>query len=93
MNSPKIKALCDQAVALYQARRPAEALAKFDKAVSLQPSYADAWNDRGVVLIYLKRLDEALASLDIGLREIFITLWTKLATFRIPPPSLLIWTL
>jgi protein O-GlcNAc transferase len=64
MNPPKIKALFDQAIALYEAGRLVEALASFDQAVALQPTYADAWNNRGVVLRDLKRLDEALVSLD-----------------------------
>ena len=34
------------------------------KAISLQPDYADAWNNRSAVLRDMKRLDEALASVD-----------------------------
>ena len=46
------------------------ALANHDEAIALKPDYAEAFNNRGTVLLELKRLDEALASHDnaIGLR-------------------------
>jgi predicted O-linked N-acetylglucosamine transferase (SPINDLY family) len=79
MNFTKTKALCDQAAALHRARRLVEALACYDKALSLQPGYADAWNDRGLVLSYLKRLGEALASFDraIALKPDFAFAWNN----------------
>jgi tetratricopeptide (TPR) repeat protein len=39
------------------------ALADFDKAIELDPSYARAHADRGVALVHLKRLNEAEAAL------------------------------
>lgn len=39
------------------------ALADFDKAIELDPSYARAHANRGVALVHLKRLDEAEATL------------------------------
>ena len=41
-----------------------EALASHDKAIALNPDYAEAFNKRGEVLLALKRIDEALASHD-----------------------------
>jgi tetratricopeptide (TPR) repeat protein len=41
-----------------------EALTNFDKAIVLKPDYAEAFNNRGTVLLELKRLDETLASHD-----------------------------
>ena len=44
--------------------RTTEALARFDKAITLKRDFAEAYNDRGLVLQDLRRLDEALASHD-----------------------------
>jgi tetratricopeptide (TPR) repeat protein len=46
------------------ARRVAEALASYDNAIALKPHFADAFNNRGLALQELKRIDEALASYD-----------------------------
>ena len=43
-------------------KRPAEALASYDKAIALKPDYAQAHNNRGAALRDLKRPAEALAS-------------------------------
>ena len=45
-------------------KRPAEALASYDKAIALKPDYAEAHNNRGNALMDLKRPEEALASYD-----------------------------
>ena len=45
-------------------KRPAEALASYDKAIALKPDYAVAHNNRGNTLMDLKRPAEALASYD-----------------------------
>ena len=45
-------------------KRPAEALASYDKAIALKPDYAEAHNNRGNALRDLKRPEEALASYD-----------------------------
>jgi len=50
--------------ALTFLRRPAEALASYDRAIALKPDYADAYNNRGRALEDLRRPDEALASYD-----------------------------
>jgi tetratricopeptide (TPR) repeat protein len=45
-------------------RRPAEALASYNKAIALRPDYAEAHSNRGTALLDLKRPAEALASCD-----------------------------
>jgi Flp pilus assembly protein TadD len=45
----------------------AEALASYDKAISLQPNFSCAWSNRGVVLMDLGRLNEALESFETAL--------------------------
>jgi len=47
--------------------RRAEALASYDKALALRPHYFEALNNRGVILLDLKRYEEALASCDLAL--------------------------
>ncbi|HLZ83753.1 MAG TPA: tetratricopeptide repeat protein [Caulobacteraceae bacterium] len=60
--------------ALHASGRPEEALASVDRALALQPN-AQAWVNRGAILVALRRPDEALASyeaaiaLDPGLAE------------------------
>jgi Tetratricopeptide repeat len=44
--------------------RPEESLASYDKAIALKPDYAEAHNNRGSVLSYLKRHEAAIASYD-----------------------------
>jgi adenylate cyclase len=54
---------------LYSAARRYElALAEVDMAVALNPSDARALDTRGFVLVWLGRLEEALASLEMGAR-------------------------
>ena len=45
-------------------KRPADALASYDKAIALKPDYAEAYNNRGNALTDLKRPADALASYD-----------------------------
>jgi tetratricopeptide (TPR) repeat protein len=49
---------------LQMIRRPEEALASYDQAVTLKPDYANAWFNRGGALKQLNRFEEALASYD-----------------------------
>ncbi|MEL7038892.1 MAG: tetratricopeptide repeat protein [Cyanobacteria bacterium J06592_8] len=44
-----------------------EAIASYDKAVEIQPDYAQAWNNRGLELYYLERYTEAVQSYDKAL--------------------------
>jgi tetratricopeptide (TPR) repeat protein len=48
-------------------RNYTEALASYDKAIAINPNYADAWNKRGLALSYLNRKTEAIESLDKAL--------------------------
>ena len=50
-----------EGIAHYKADRFDQALACFNRTISLQPAFANAYNSRGFVLQDLGRLDEALA--------------------------------
>src|SRR5580704_10084865 len=56
------EALTGKARALYRAGKFAEALEILDAAVGIYPDDAGLWNNRGVTLAELRRLDEACAS-------------------------------
>jgi Tfp pilus assembly protein PilF len=45
-------------------QRPEEAVASYDKAITLRPDYAEAYNNRGTALRSLQRPQDALASHD-----------------------------
>ncbi len=45
-----------------------EALAAFDKAIDLNPQYAEAWNNKGRVLATLSRLNEANEAFDKSIK-------------------------
>ena len=53
--------------ALFELRRYAEALADYEQAVALAPSFADAQVNRGNALFKLKRVREAVAAYDAAL--------------------------
>ena len=52
---------------MHALKRYDEALASYDRALSLLPDYAEALNNCGITLHALKRYDEALASFDHAL--------------------------
>jgi predicted O-linked N-acetylglucosamine transferase (SPINDLY family) len=52
---------------LGELKRYEEAIACHDKAISINPNYAEAWSNKGNVLNELKRYDEAFASHDRAL--------------------------
>ena len=54
-------------VALLELRRPAEALACFDRLLQRSPDHADALGNRGNALLRLNRLEEAVAAYDRAL--------------------------
>jgi protein O-GlcNAc transferase len=49
---------------LQALKRFEESLASFDRIIALSPTYAEAFNNRGIALGELNRLDDALASFD-----------------------------
>jgi tetratricopeptide (TPR) repeat protein len=49
-------------IALQEMKRYNDALADYERAITVRPSYADAHLNRGNVLLALRRFDEALAS-------------------------------
>jgi protein O-GlcNAc transferase len=59
--------MVDMGYSFHQLGRYQEALASYDRAVSLKPNYAEAYNDRGNTLLSLHRPAEALASYDRAL--------------------------
>ena len=69
-------------IALQDLKRPAEALASYDKAIALKPDFAEAYNNRGNALRDLKRPEEALASYDkaIALKPDYARRTTTAAT-------------
>jgi tetratricopeptide (TPR) repeat protein len=44
-----------------------EALASCDRAIELRPTYAEAWSNRGIILLALGRLAESIASFETAL--------------------------
>src|SRR5437879_5894601 len=60
--------------ALQELRRFEEALASYDRVISLRPDHADAFYNRGIALMQLNRLEEARASYDrvIALRPDYV---------------------
>jgi tetratricopeptide (TPR) repeat protein len=59
--------LVNRSNALRELGRLAEALAGYERAIALQPAYADAHHHRGVLLLDLQRLPEAVAAFDTAL--------------------------
>jgi predicted O-linked N-acetylglucosamine transferase (SPINDLY family) len=51
-------------IALLRVKTCEKALASYDRAIALEPDYAEAYNNRGNALYELKRLVEALANYD-----------------------------
>jgi protein O-GlcNAc transferase len=60
----KALALASRGDIYLELERPIEALADFDRAVTADPNFIPAWNNRGLVLSALKRPMEALACFD-----------------------------
>jgi hypothetical protein len=64
----RIGALINRGNACIRAKRMAEALANFDRALAIDPDHAGALIDRGVALAEMGRYEEALACHDHALR-------------------------
>lgn len=58
----------DKACILANMQRFEEALACYDRALTLDPSYAEAWHNRGCALRALRRDEEALESFNRALQ-------------------------
>lgn len=54
----------NRGIALQEMKRHGDALAGFDRAITIRPKYPEAHLNRGNVLLALRRFDEALASFD-----------------------------
>ena len=54
------KSLYKQSLSLIKDERYEEALKILDKAIALNPDYADAWYSKGLTLLKLGREEEAL---------------------------------
>jgi predicted O-linked N-acetylglucosamine transferase (SPINDLY family) len=54
----------NRGIALWNLKRPAEALENLERAVQIEPDFAAAWGNRGLALKDLARPEEALASFD-----------------------------
>ena len=52
---------------LHELKRYDEAIAHYDKVLSLKPDYAEGWSNKGATLHKLKRYDEAIAHYDKAL--------------------------
>ncbi len=63
-NPQSAPARCDLGVLLAKLQRQDEALACFDKVITIKPDFVDAYFHRGNVLLGLRRLAEAVASFD-----------------------------
>jgi predicted O-linked N-acetylglucosamine transferase (SPINDLY family) len=57
----------NKGVALYELKRYQEAIADYDKALTLKPDYAEAYSNKGATLNELKRYEEAIAHYDKAL--------------------------
>jgi len=60
--------LNNRGVALWNLKRPAEALVSYERALALEPNFIEVWGNRGLALRDLARHQEALASFDQVLR-------------------------
>jgi tetratricopeptide (TPR) repeat protein len=63
----KAKLFFEQALLYLSANQYAKAIASYDKALEIKPDYHEAWNNRGIALRKLGRLEEAIASYDKAL--------------------------
>lgn len=75
---PPAEAAHIEGIAHYRADQFEHALASFNRAISLQPTFAGAYNSRGFVLQDLGRLEEALADFARA-----VELGPELAMFRL----------
>jgi hypothetical protein len=79
INPNLAEAWSNKGVALKELKRFDEAIAQYDKALSLKPDYHEAWTNKGVTLHELKRFDEAIAQYDkaLSLKPDYHEAWTN----------------
>jgi Flp pilus assembly protein TadD len=58
----RLRALCTEAIACHQGGRFAEAVARYEKILSLKPDLPEAHNDLGLALAELGRFDAAIVA-------------------------------
>ena len=58
-----------QGLRLQKLNRFEEAIASHDMAIKHNPTYSEAYNNRGNCLTFLNRLDEAIASCDMAIKH------------------------
>jgi superkiller protein 3 len=63
----KAELFYEQGLLYRYAEEYAKAIASYDKALEIKPDYHEAWNNRGIALGNLGRLEEAIASYDKAL--------------------------
>jgi len=56
-----------------------QALAFYDKVISIKPDYAEAWSNRGNALSELKQNEQALTSYDkaISIKSDYVAAWSN----------------
>ena len=69
----KAELFYEQALLYRFAEEYAKAIASYDKALEFKPDKDEAWNNRGIALGNLGRLEEAIASYDKALEPTFRT--------------------
>ena len=67
MKPDYVEGWANKGVSLKELKRYDEAIAHYDKALSLNPDYAEAWSNKAASLHELKRFDEAIAHYDKAL--------------------------
>jgi predicted O-linked N-acetylglucosamine transferase (SPINDLY family) len=79
LNPDYAEAWSNKAASLHELKRFDEAIAHYDKALSLKPDYAEAWSNKGVSLHELKRFDEAIAHYDkaLSLKPDYVEGWAN----------------
>lgn len=78
INSANATELHTQGNTLYNLNRYDEALVAYNRAINLQPDYAEAWKDKGKALSELKKYQEAQEAYDkaIQLKPEYLEAWT-----------------
>jgi tetratricopeptide (TPR) repeat protein len=80
-NNPLLRTLLwnNKGVALTQQDKYDEAVQAYDRAVEINPQYADAWNNKGIALLLQGKYDEAVQAYDnaIEINPQFAQAWNN----------------